>query len=100
MLSELPHRGDYSQPELQRLMGARASHIFEAASKTIEHCARGGMQPMERPAEAIDALKKLRTAALKLGPLAEQTLDLAGELLKLDTYLEGGPSLIPNAYCP
>jgi hypothetical protein len=98
MLTALPHRLDYSKPELQRLMDARASDILSAAGTSLEHDATGKCRLMERPREAIDALNTLRTAALKLGPLAEQTLDLAGELLKLDTYVEGGPSLIPNRY--
>jgi hypothetical protein len=98
LLAEPPRRPDCPDAEMQRLVDARASHILSAAGTTYEPYARGKSRPMERPADARDALKMLRNAALKLGPLAEQTLDLAGELLKLETYVEGAPSLIPNQY--
>ena len=100
LLAELPRRPDYPdlEIEIERLIDARASDILSAAGTTYEPYARGRSGHMERPAKAIAALKKLRNAALKLGPLAERTLDLAGELLKLDTYVEGAPSLMPNQY--
>jgi hypothetical protein len=98
LLTELPRRQDRTESDIQPLMDARASHILSAAGTTYEPYARGKSRPMERPAKAIATLETLRNAALKLGPLAEQTLDLAGELLKLDMYVEGAPTLIPNDY--
>jgi hypothetical protein len=98
LLAELGPRSDFSESEMRRLKAAHASHIWMAAATTFKYAATGSLQGMERPAEAIAALRKLRAAALKLGPLAEQTLDLAGELLKLETYLKGRPRLVTHEY--
>jgi hypothetical protein len=98
MLAELPLRRDCSESELLRLIDTWASHILDAAGTALHRYPTGRLRYMERPREAIDALKMLRNAARKLGPLAEQTLDLAGELLKEDTYVEGRPWLVPHEY--
>ena len=98
MLAELPSRRDCSESELLRLTETWASHILDAAGTSHQRYPSGKLDTMERPSKAIRALTTLRNAARKLGPLAEQTLDLAGELLKLDTYVEGRPWLVPNEY--
>ena len=98
ILAELPCRPDCPDSELDRLMDARAADILSAAGTSLHYDATGRCRVMERPREAIDALEMLRKAARKLGPLAEQALDLSGELLKLETYVEGSPRLIPNQY--
>jgi hypothetical protein len=98
MLAELPLRQDYLASELQCFADYWASHIVSAAGISHYRDAIGRCRHMERPREAIEALKSLRKAARNLGPLAEQTLDLAGELMKLDTYVEGRPFLVPHEY--
>ncbi len=81
LLAELPRRDDCPEDVINRLTQFWADRILDASGMRVWHDATGRFAAMERPAEAIAALERLATAARKLGPLAEQSLHAASELL-------------------
>jgi hypothetical protein len=91
LLEELPRRPDYSETLISQLVSSQASRILSAGGRRGWHDATGRFVTIERPKEAIEALKKLKKAARQLGPLAEQTLHLASEL-------PSGENRLPHAF--
>jgi tetratricopeptide (TPR) repeat protein len=76
MLAALPRHLEH--PE--ELVAAWAERIIGAAGTHYRYTAKG-LATAERPAEAIEALKKLAKAARELGPLAQDMLHQSASLL-------------------
>lgn len=91
LLARLPRRTDRSEAAMSQLVSSQAGFILSAGGSRRWHDATGRFVDIERPKEAIEALKTLKKAAQQLGPLAEQTLHLAGELLS-------GENRLPHAF--